>query len=245
MMEGLFKYINIKYYMVYIIVHHIIIYNTPYKLHSINNKRIEIYMYMRPVCEFRFNNLLYLKVHTPDHSDDIHICPRYDNIIKSMILMNSSFVIFCTCKNVYCWFSALCRCAWPCWYCSETKGNIFHINAMIYMFVLCYWYRVCVDYRSAMSNGCDSPYWHGTLHGYNLFVYMIVVLYYTGAIRLVFIVLSLYASYMPIIMLACMCCISDVKYKLNVVVLRLIGAFRPVGSSISLGYNLFITRNGF
>ena len=110
--------------------------------------------------------------------------------------------------------------------------------------VLFNWYKKVAKFRRALSNGCDSPHWHGTLHGCNLCVHTILALCHTGAIRLVLMVLSDYIAYMPDMNFTCVHYIIDMSYDQNMFVLNLIGAFCPIRSGTPHIYNFFITQNG-
>ena len=118
-------------------------------------------------------------------------------------------------------------------------GTVFYINAIIYMSVLCKWYRVCFKCRCLLSNGCDSPHWQEASHRCYLFVYSTVILCYTGAFRPGLIIHSICIKYMPYLVHTCIHCIIDMNYEQNDGGYPLTSVFHLDRGFTSLGYNLF------
>ncbi len=71
------------------------------------------------------------------------------------------------------------------------------------------------------------------------------MLSHTGAICLVFIVLSQCILYIPVVITACDYYNIDMNYEQNVVVPPLLGVFRLVRGCASIGYNTFYHKNGY
>ena len=262
-MEGLVNNININECIVYSNVYCTTFYNIQYKLYHQIKLSLIVKLYMCPVCGYRGITWLNLIAHTMNHSAVKPICLQTHKIMQTMmdgindmsfvnymnymvkIINSGSYMFLYNYENTNCRTSVLYGCISYQWHCIQIMCTIFHINDILNMYVLCYWNRVCVKYRGALSNRCDSPNLPGTLYGYNLSVYMIVMLSHTGAIRLVFIVLSLCIQYILVVIPACDYYNIDMNYEQNVVVHPLLGVFRLVRGCASIGYNTFYHKNGY
>ena len=145
-------------------------------------------------------------------------------------------------ESAYYWNAVLCGCVSPLRKAVQYISTLFHINFIIYIGVLYHW---CMSYarcRGTLSNGCVSPHWNCTLNGYSFYVHTIVVLSYTGAFRLVFMVLSIYVSHIPVVRFTSLHYIIDMNFDQNVVICQM-GAFRPIRCT-QHRCNFLITRDG-
>ena len=240
--------INICEYVGYVVGHHRLFYSKLIQLYNQIKYQMEAKIYLCPICERRCEHKATLKVHVTNHTviaplflisySAIHLQLEYklgfvvyiNNVI--IVMSSISYVLLYTNRDAHCLNNLLC------WYVSSLC-TIIHINGVIYMYVLCKWYRVCLRCRCFMTNGCGSPLFHEASHRCYLFLYITVVLCCTGAFRLATIMLSICIKHIPDLIFTCLCHYTDVNYEQNADVFPLIGAFRIIRSGTSLGYNLF------
>ena len=157
----------------------------------------------------------------------------------TMILSSLLYILLYNNLNVYCLDSLLYGSVSPQQQYVQTIDTVFHINVIICMSVLWKWYRVCFKCRCLLSTGSDSPHWQEASHRCYLFLYSTVVLCYTGAIRPVFIIHSIYLKYIPDQIHTCIHCNFDMTYEQSDDGFPLINVFHLDTGITSLGYNLF------
>ena len=154
----------------------------------------------------------------------------------------STFLLIYKYKSAYYCNANLYGCVSPHRNAVQYISTLLNIKLIIYIGVLYYWCMPYVRCRGTLSNGCGSPHWNCTLHGYSFYVYTIVVLSYTGAFRLVLMVLNVYVSHTPGIEFTCVHYNIDINFKQKVVICQM-GAFRPIRCT-QHGYKSLITRDG-
>ena len=141
--------------------------------------------------------------------------------------------------NSYSRSTVLCGCVSPHMYCASSIGIHCSSNDICYMLILYYWYRVCAECGCSLSFGCVSPKCHSALHGCNFLVYMVVMLCYADALRLVFIAFNSCILYMSVLIFSCDECVIECYSELVIdESLPVIGAFRPIIGDTTLRYEI-------
>lgn len=157
------------------------------------------------------------------------------------LLMISSHIIVHTYKSIYYWSTLICWCVSPSYYSTQVIYVLIFVSDVLLTCVLYYWSIFYIKCMHILVNGCVSPHLLGILHRYKWYDYTFAAQCYAGAFRLVSIVLSVYLSYVQGIGINC----EHYIIEIYVILLSLMGAFRPFGIGTRLRYHFLIKRNGY
>ena len=256
-MAGLIKSLDNMCVVVYNVVFHKVLYNMHYDIfYCENEKRLVAITYKCPVCEFRVRPMDTLRVtciciltrtlFIDDYAKKEQYSAYMIDGMYVLVYRNCENMLFNDIFSLVSYFHVIIhgvrivasRSVSLCLLYSYVIVIPFYINAVMHMSALCYWYRVGIECGSTFTNRCVSPLLYCILHSYNLCLYIIVTLCYTGAFRLVFMMFNICISYIAVLFLTCDCYNTDIKCKQSVNVPPQIGALRPVRSGTSYRNNL-------